>query len=554
MLRSQPVVFSPVDPHLLCFSGNSLWQTRDGGWNWLQISPDLTRKTYELPASIGKYRADPTAAAKQRGVIYTVAPSPLDVNRIWCGTDDGLIHLTTNGGKTWNDVTPPAISAWQKISIIDASHFDANAAYAAVNTLRLDDVRPHIYRTHDGGKRWTEIVHGISEGQTVNVVREDTQRRGLLFAGTERAVYFSLDDGDNWESLRLNMPATSIRDLVIKDDDLAVATHGRGFWILDNITALRQLTRDHRDTVLFKPQTALRIRWSLNTDTPLPPDEPAGENPPDGGMIDYFLAEDSPVTLEIKDNKGDLVRRYSSTDAPVLPDARKLKIPRYWIRPPQSLSTQRGFHRFLWDMHYPPLPGIEPDYPMSAVNRDTPPSPTSPWVVPGEYTVVLTAGSKSYTQPLTVKMDPRVKMSQAELEQQLTFSQQLCDVRAGLEPIGKIFDSLVEQLTKLRNQSLPKNVEEKMNALNSTLKELGPPNPRPGQTPSLHALDSAKDLFQTIQGVDAAPTDRVKAAVNDVRAQAYVLTKRWKEIEMQEVAALDRELQAAGLARLNLAK
>ena len=161
MIRTQPVVFSPVDPHLLFFSGNNLWQTRDGGRNWQQISPDLTRKTYELPASIGKYRADPAAAAKQRGVIYTVAPSPLDVNRIWCGTDDGLIHLTTNGGKTWNDVTPPAISAWQKISIIDAGHFDANTAYAAVNTLRLDDVRPHIYRTHDGGKTWTEIVHGI---------------------------------------------------------------------------------------------------------------------------------------------------------------------------------------------------------------------------------------------------------------------------------------------------------------------------------------------------------------------------------------------------------
>src|SRR5947208_4693811 len=554
MLRTQPVVFSPVDPHLLLFSGNTLWQTRDGGRNWQQINTSLTRKTYERRASIGKYRADPTAAAKQRGVIYTVARSLLDVNRIWCGTDDGLIHLTTNGGKTWKNVTPPAISAWQKISIIDASHFDPNAAYAAVNTLRLDDIRPHIYRTHDGGKTWAEIVYGISEGQTVNVVREDTQRKGLLFAGTERSVYVSLDGGDNWEPLRLNMPATSIRDLVIKEDDLAVATHGRGVWILDNITPLRQLTKDQRNTVLFKPQAALHIRWSLNTDTPLPPDEPAGENPPDGAMIDYFLTEESPVTLEIKDNKGNLVRRYSSADLPVLADPKKLKIPGYWIRPPQLLSTQRGLHRFLWDMHYTPLPGIEPEYPMSAVYRATPPSPTSPWVVPGEYTVVLTAGGKSYTQPLTVKLDPRLKMSQAELEQQLTLSQQLCDVRAGIEPIGKIFDSLVEQLTKLRDQSLPKNVEEKLNALNSKLKELGPPNARPDATPSLHALDSAKDLFQAIQGVDAAPTDRVKAAVNDVRAQAAVLTKSWKEIVAQDVAALDQELQAAGLSRLNLAK
>ena len=190
---------------------------------------------------------------------------------------------------------------------------------------------------------------------------------------------------------------------------------------------------------------------------------------------------------------------------------------------------------------------------MSAVYRATPPSPTSPWVVPGKYTVVLTAGGKSYLQPLTVKMDPRVKMSQAALEQQLTLSQQLCDVRAGIEPIGKIFDSLVEQLTKLRDQSLPKNVEEKLNALNSKLKELGPPNARPDATPSLHALDSAKDLFAQIQGVDAGPTDRVKAAVNDVRSQATVLTERWKEIIAQEVPALDRELQATGLSRLNLA-
>jgi hypothetical protein len=312
--------------------------------------------------------------------------------------------------------------------------------------------------------------------------------------------------------------------------------------------------RDQRNTVLFKPQTALRIRWSLNTDTPLPPDEPAGENPSDGAMIDYFLAEDSPVTLEIKDNKGNLVRRYSSTDVPVLPNTRKLKIPSYWIRPPRSLSTQRGFHRFLWDMHYTPLPGIEPEYPMSAVNRDTPPSPTSPWVVPGEYTVLLTVGGKSYTQPLTVKMDPRVKMSRAELEEQLTLSQQLADVRAGLEPIGRTFDSLVEQLTKLREQSLPKNVEEKLNALNTKLKELGPPNARSDATPSLYALEAAKDLFQEIQSVDAVPTDRIKAAVNDVRTQGTELTKHWREIVGQEMSALDQELQAAGLPRLGLAK
>jgi photosystem II stability/assembly factor-like uncharacterized protein len=554
-LRTQPVVFSPVDPHLLFFSGNTLWQTRDGGKNWKQISPDLTRKTYDLPTSIGKYRSDPTSAVKQRGVIYTVAPSPLDVNRIWCGTDDGLIHLTTDAGKSWKDVTPPSISAWQKISLIDAGHFDASTAYAGVNTLRLDDVRPQIYRTHDSGKTWTEIVHGIPDGQSVNVVREDTQRKGLLFAGTERAVYVSFDDGDTWESLRLNMPATSVRDLIIKDDDIAVATHGRGFWILDNITPLRQLTKNQRETILFKPQTALRVRWSLNTDTPLPPDEPAGENPPDSAMIDYFLAKNSsePITLEIKDRKGNLVRRYSSNDTPVQPDGTKLKIPRYWIRPLESLSAQRGMHRFLWDMHYTPITGVEPEYPMAAVYRDTPPAPTAPWVVPGDYTVVLTASGKSYSQPLTVKMDPRLKMSAPELQEQLELSQQLCEIRATLEPIGKTFDSLVKQLLKLKEQSLPKSVEDKLNALTSQLKELGPPNLRPGAPPSLHALDSAKNLFNEIQGVDAAPTDRVKAAVGEVRLQATSLKERWPKITSQDVPALDNELQAAGLPRINAA-
>ena len=292
MVRTQPILFSPLDPHLLFFAANTLWQTRDGGQHWTQISPDLTRKTFEVPASVGKYASEKSAQPRQRGVIYAVAPSPLDKNRIWAGTDDGLIHLTTDGGKKWADVTPPAITPWQKISVMDAGHFDVNTAYAAVNTIRLDDLRPHIYRTNDGGKTWKEIVHGIPENENVNVVREDPRRRGLLFAGTERAVYVSFDDGENWDSLRLNMPATSVRDLILKDDDIAVATHGRGFWILDNITALRQPEVSSRETILFKPQTAMRVRWNVNTDTPLPPDEPVGENPPEGAMIDYRLGND----------------------------------------------------------------------------------------------------------------------------------------------------------------------------------------------------------------------------------------------------------------------
>src|SRR6185312_7399708 len=223
----------------------------------------------------------------------------LEKDRIWVGTDDGLIHLTNDAGKTWSDVTPPQIRAWWKVSLLEASHFDAKTAYAAVNTIRLDDLRPHIYRTDDNGKTWQEIVRGLPNDENTNVVCEDPERRGLLFAGTERGVYVSLNDGDNWQSLRLNLPATSVRDLIIKDDDLAVATHGRGFWVLDNITPLRELGPSRTggsgtvQNTLFKPPTALRTRVNLNTDTPLPPDEPGGENPPDGAMIDYRLAKDA---------------------------------------------------------------------------------------------------------------------------------------------------------------------------------------------------------------------------------------------------------------------
>ncbi len=552
MLRTAPVVFSPRDPHLLFFAGNTLWQTRDRGQNWERISPDLSRPTYELPASIGKYRKEPTAETKRRGVIYTVAPSPLELKRIWAGTDDGLVHLTSDGGKTWTDVTPPQVSAWQKISLIDAGHFDAKTAYAAVNTLRLDDVRPHIYRTDDSGKTWKEIVRGIPDGQTVNVVREDPQRKGLLFAGTERAIYVSFDGGENWEPLRLNMPATSVRDLIIKDDDIAVATHGRGFWILDNITPLRQLAVEKQTTALFKPATALRIRWSLNTDTPLPPDEPTGENPPDGAMIDYFLAEDSsgPVTIEIKDGKGNEVRRYSSADPLPHPDVKKLRIPEYWIRPPQPLATTRGLHRFLWDVHYSPIPHARPDYPMSAVYGNTAPSATSPWAMPGDYSVVLTANGQSYSQRLTVKMDPRVKATTGELAEQFALSRMLSELRQTLEPIGKSFDSVANALTKAKEGADQNPAKEKLDAFAKKMEEFAPPNPRPGAPLTFHLLDSTQRLFGMLQEVDAPPTPAVKAAVAEIIRTAPSLTAKWSTIMSQDFPALNQQLESAGLPKI----
>jgi len=553
MLRTEPIIFSSKDPHLLFFCGNTLWQTRDRGDHWEKISPDLSREKYDLPACVGKYKDDATKQAHRRGVIYTVAPSPIEPARIWCGTDDGLLYLTTDGGKTWSNITPPSISAWQKISLIDAGHFDANTAYAAVNTLRIDDLRPHILRTNDGGKTWTEIVNRIPGGQIVNAVREDPVRKGLLFAGTEKGVYVSFDDGANWEPLRLNLPATSVRDLIIKGDDLIVATHGRGFWILDNITPLRQLDRSKIENRLFEPETALRVRASLNPDTPLPPDEPAGENPPEGAMIDYSLTKDASglVTIEIKDGKGELVRKYSSTDVPEAPDPKKLRIPEYWIRPLQTVSPKAGMHRFLWDMHYTPVPDVEPAYPMAATYRNTAPSATSPWVQPGNYTVVLTVSGKSFTQPLTVQMDPRVKASAADFQEQFDLSSQLYQLRLKLAPIGKKFDDIAEQLTKLKARAAERpDVTQKLEQFAQALTKFGPPHPRPGAPPSLFVLESTTRLFDEIQDADAAPTAAIKAAAADVQTKIAPALEAWQKLLDVDLPALNGQLKQAGLPEI----
>jgi photosystem II stability/assembly factor-like uncharacterized protein len=459
VLRTAPVLFSPIDPHTLYFASNVVWKTLNGGQSWTQISQDLSRETWSAPASVGKYSATPAAQPTRRGVVYTLAPSPLDINRIWAGTDDGLMHVTVDGGKSWKNVTPPELTPWAKVSLMEASHFDALTAYAAINTLRIDDLRPHILRTRDGGKTWTEIISGIASGTIVNAVREDPTRKGLLFAGTEQEVYFSIDDGERWQSLRLNMPATSIRDLVIKDDDLVVGTHGRSFWILDDITPLRQMVKaagafftPEADAYLFAPQRAVRVRWNMNTDTPLPQEEPAGENPPDGAIIDYYLREQAsgPVTLEISDAAGRLVRRYSSDDRhePVRDTG---NVPAYWIRPPQVLSREPGMHRFIWDLHYTRPAGVPTSFPIAAVYHNTAPEPNGVWAQPGTYTVKLMAAGRTYTQPLNVRMDPRVKTPASPLLQQFTISKRLSDALDALAKQNRGGDDVERVRARLLN-------------------------------------------------------------------------------------------------------
>ena len=371
-IRTAPVIFSPVDNKTLFFSGNIIFKTTNGGDSWETISPDLSRESWDIPASVGIYKNEDMLKMKRRGVVYTLAPSYKNINTLWAGTDDGLIHITRDGGKTWKNITPAEISSWSKISLIDASRYDDNTAYVAVNRIRCDDQAPYIYKTTDGGATWKKIVTGLPN-EPINAVREDAVRKGLLFAGSENAVYVSFDAGEHWQSLQLNMPSTSIRDLVVKDDDLVIGTHGRSFWILDNISSLRQVNAATKNQVtLFKPAVATRVRWNMNTDTPLPPEEPAGENPPDGAMIEYYLPNSSNevVQIDILNQHKELVRSFKSNDTLYnIPD---LNIPLYWIRPQSILSNKAGMHRLLWDMKYAPL-NIPVSYPMTAVKNNTAP-------------------------------------------------------------------------------------------------------------------------------------------------------------------------------------
>jgi hypothetical protein len=521
-------------------------------------------------------KADPknvAKAEKQRGVIYALAPSFRTEDVLWAGTDDGYIWNTRDGGKNWNNITPPELTPWSKVTQISASHFDDESAYASVSRFRVDDLKPHIYRTHNSGKTWQLIVSGLPDNAPVDTIREDPVRKGLLFAGTETSLWVSFDDGDHWQSLQLNLPHTSMRDLWIYEDDLIVATHGRSFWILDDISPLRQLSESlaHASSALFKPAPAFRVRRSTYTDTPIPPDEPAGENPPNGAIIDYVLAQrtSNPVTLEIHDSQGTLVRKFSSDDKPDQTEEEigKQLIPLYWIRPQRILSADAGMHRWVWDLHYPAPVALRHEYPISAVRHETPRHPLGPRALPGNYTVKFTAGDASFSEPLTVRMDPRVKTSQEGLRALFAMQKTLADRMTRSSEAVTQARAIREQLEKLSSRATGstkdgiETLDKKLGSLletpapapvseNPPAPVAAPVPPVPAESTLTQVATNVAALYAQIDRADLAPTPAQDQALVTIERDFASAIKRWESLRSSDIPSLNRLLKRGGLPEL----
>ena len=556
--RTEPLMFSPLDPHTLYFASNILFKTTDGGNSWQTISSDLTRETPGVPASVGNLV--PKGAEKQRGVIYALAPSFKTIDTLWAGTDDGLIWLTRDGGKKWNDITPKELTPWSKVTQISASHCDDESAYASVSRFRINDNRPYIYRTHDGGKTWKLITTGLPEFGPVDTVREDPVLMHLLFAGTENSVYFSPDDGDHWQSLQLNLPHTAVRDLWIHDNDLIAATHGRGFWILDDFAPLREAQAGRAPfPFLFTAEPAYRVQRDTNTDTPLPPDEPTAPNPPDGANIDYYLPPGvRSVAIEIRDEEMQLVRKFSSTDKPDITDEelQKQLIPLYWMRPQRHLSAEPGMHRWVWDLHYSAPLSTRHEYPIAAVPHDTPRGPLGPTVLPGTYGIYFTVDGKTLVNHQVVKMDPRVQISAAALERKFQLETRLASLLSETSEAAMQAGSIREPLEKLSQRSSG-STRDALQSLQTKLAALLEPSPGfaapPADTVTLARVNGqVAALYGQVWQVDAEPTAAQSEASGNLEHDVSDAMKRWDDLKTTDLPALNRILRGAKLPEVQI--
>lgn len=508
-----PLVLSPVDQTTLYTSRQRIFRSRDAGKSWTIISPDLTRENAgtNMVSTLDQPTLDDSTGLPRRGVVYAIAPSPRDARVIWAGTDDGYLWKTVDGGAHWKNLTPSALTAWSKVGIIEASRFDTKTAYVAVDRHRLDDVKPYIYRTHDGGATWSAIASGIPDGSFVNVVREDPKHRGLLYAGTERGIYISFDDGDHWQSLQRNLPVTSVRDIEVHGDDLVIATHGRAFWIMDDVAPLREMAEAvNHNTYLFAPASAYRVRPGNEEGTPLPLDEAQADNPVPGVAIDYYLREasSSPVVIDVLDARGSLLRHWSSADKPQTPDYRHIDVPASWLpTPPLPVSTA-GAHRFIWDFHVKDGDGA--------------------LVPPGTYTIRVTLNGSRIERHATVLRDPRSPGNDADLRAQYLLARAIADRK--------------EQIARARDRAerlagrLP---ADRANALHASVLGIRPaadPDDSVGKPShdfvSLRYLDNAFDtLFGQVESADTAPTNDERVAYAKLSATLDATLKRLHSFE-----------------------
>jgi photosystem II stability/assembly factor-like uncharacterized protein len=558
------LVRSPLDPTALYLGTQYVMKTVDGGLHWEKISPDLTGSApTAADARVAKDKTPtedvPTIENAKRagyGVVFTIAPSPLNRDLIWAGSDSGLIHLTRDGGKNWKDVTPPGLSDWSKISLIEASHFDLATAYAAVDRGRLDDQTPYLYRTRDYGTSWQLVTNGISDHAFLRAIREDPQSRGLLFAGTEFGVYVSFDAGDHWQSLQLNLPVSSVRDLTIHGDDLAVATFGRAFWILDNITPLRQLHSVDAKRVsnpwLYRPATAVRIDNDAFPGTPLPPEEPTAENPPNGAMIDYFLPSlASSVQLEVFDSQQNLVRKFSSEDPssgkhPPLPVAER------WFPKPEVLEKTAGAHRFVWNLTWGSSGGPSADEDAEVRN------PSGPKAVPGIYQVRLTVEGKTHDQSLKIDQDPRSPATPETLAQQLQLGRQIfgetIEARRALAEINSVQKQLADMEPKLEARST--QIESALADAQSVISKILTNQKRtPGEGPGLQdAYTGLASALRVVEGGDRAVPSQAVAVYRESSPQVKTCIAEWAGFKQTKLTQLNQQLREANLAPIAIAE
>jgi len=553
---TEPVLVSAYDSNVIYSASQYVLKSPDQGRSWSPISPDLTRndKSKQKPSG-GEITLDITSV-EYYDTVFALAESPLEKGMLWAGTDDGLIQLTHDDGKSWRNVTPKDMPEWSMVSIIDPSHHDAATAYAAIDRHKLDDFKPLIYKTHDYGQTWTRIANGIPDGAYVRSVREDPRVKGLLYAGTELGVYFSADDGAHWQSLQLNLPMTPIHDLAVKDDDLIAATHGRAFWILDDVTPLRQATASivQQAFHVYQPQPAIRLHFPEIVERK----RPVGDNPPNGAILDYYLKtkpdEKEEISIEISDAKGTRVRRLSnlkqdkSEQPPEWPDLEK---------PADLLSAEAGMNRFAWDFRYD-----EPVQIPNAFYEGNPPQ--GPLVIPGAYQVKLTVKGKSQTVPLEVKLDPRLQVSEADMQKQIDLA---LKVRQDIDSLHRAINQIRALRTNLNtlqqwvgdgaaNQGViqaAKSLDQKMSPVEAQLMQVKMKSSE-GNLRYPNMLNEQYATFNGIvQGVDGAPTQQQLLVFDELHGRLTTLLAAWQEVIRTEIPALNEQMRKQGVPNITVA-